>query len=69
MIKPKNTPTKLKTTAIKMITGFESELNCATRISKIEPIAIPKAINKKLMLSACSSCSPVKLYSIPLGVS
>ena len=51
----------LKITEIIMIKGEMMELNCPTKMMKIENMAIKKAEDKNANSSACCSCPPANL--------
>ncbi len=49
--KPSNTPIKLNTISDSIMSGFDTELNCVTKIKKIKPIEATKATIKKSEVS------------------
>src|SRR5205814_1202821 len=60
-------PITLNKISARMINGLLIELNCITRIIKINIPAIPNALPIKAVVSARSSCSPVILISTAFG--
>ena len=59
--KPNITPMILKIISVKMITALLTELNCKTRMNKINTNAITNAFPRNAPVSACCSPSPVCL--------
>ena len=65
---PKNTPIILNNISVRIITDFETELNCNTSVNNINIKAIIKALPKKLTVSNCCSFSPVCLTVTPSAI-
>ena len=60
-VRPRKAPPKESTTEVRMIRGWDTELNMATRIRKISSRETTKALPRKSSDSFWNSFSPVNL--------
>ena len=65
---PSSTPIMENMTSLRMMMDFDRELNCVMRMKNMSPRAMIMAVDRKFMESFCSTSSPVRIISTPLGL-